>query len=112
MTVGYPLTKADLDNTLGREIGAVADALLVIHRRKVWLDDASHNTAFMTGTLAYTTPEDTLMRNAIGDLDNLYKLSHMTAGGLGVAAVCSVAALSDFFFSAKQLGGINWYGSL
>jgi hypothetical protein len=100
MSVGTPLLKADVDNTLSREIGEVWRALNTIHVRNLWLADSSHNTAFM-GTLGYTTPEDTTLRAAIADLDKLWQISH---------AAATQGAANDFFFNAKLLGGINWYG--
>lgn len=109
MSVGFSLSKIDLDNTLGREVGAVWSALEAIRNRNLWLNDSAHNQAFMVA-LGYSTSEDTTMRSALGDLDSLRKLSHATTGGLGVAAVGSTAALNDFFFNAKLLGGVNWYG--
>jgi hypothetical protein len=109
MTIGYQITKTNLDNVMGSEIGGLWNALLVVHTRKLWLDDSAHNLAFMN-TLSYTNPEDASIRAAFTDMDNLWKLSHATAGGLGVAAVGSTAALSDFFFNAKLLSGTNWYG--
>lgn len=114
MSVGSPLTKADLDNTLSREIGAVWTSLAAIHTRNLWLNDSSHSDAALLTPLGYTGPgastEITILRGAISDLDSLWKLSHATTGGLGVANVGSTAALNDFFFNAKLLGGINWYG--
>jgi hypothetical protein len=100
MTVGTPLLKADVDNSLSREIGDVWRALNTIHVRNLWLADASHNTAFMA-TLGYTTPEDTTLRAAIFDLDKLWQISH---------AATTQTPANDFFYNAKLLGGINWYG--
>jgi hypothetical protein len=100
MSVGLPLLKADVDNSLAREIGAVWSSLNAINQRSLWLADSSHNTAFM-GTLGYTTPEDTTLRAAIADLNKLWQISH---------AAATQSAANDFFFNAKLLGGINWYG--
>lgn len=110
MSVGYQVTKATVDNTVGAEIGAVWTSLAAIHARKLWLDDSSHSDANLLTPLGYTGSEITTLRAAFADLDSLYKLSHATSGGLGVANVGSTAALNDFFFNAKLLGGINWYG--
>ena len=100
MSVGLALLKADVDNSLSREIGAVWTALATINTRSLWLADSSHNTAFMQ-TLGYTVPEDTTLRAAITDLNKLWQVSH---------AAATQSPANDFFFNAKLLGGINWYG--
>jgi len=108
VTIGLPLTKTNLDNIMGMEIGAVWNSLDVIRVRLLWLNDAAHNTTFM-GTLGYTGPEDTTIRAAYTDLDSLRQIAHAT-GAKGVATIGQAAAANDFFFSAKGLGGPNWYG--
>ena len=105
MTVGPPITKADLDNTLNREIGAVWDSLLAIHNRNLWLNDSSHTDALLLTPLGYSGPgagtDITILRAAITDLDKLWQVSH---------AAATQGAANDFFFNAKLLGGIRWYG--
>jgi hypothetical protein len=100
VTVGFQLAKADIDNSVGREIGAVWESLAAINRRNIWLADSSHNLAF-TATLGYTTAEDVLLRAAVADLNKLWQISH---------AAATQGAANDFFFNAKLLGGVNWYG--
>lgn len=108
MTIGLPLTKTNLDNIMGMEIGAVWTSLNVIGVRLLWLNDSAHNTTFM-GTLGYTGTEDTTIRAAYTDLDSLRQIAHAT-GTKGVATIGQAAATNDFFFNAKALGGPNWYG--
>jgi hypothetical protein len=108
LSVGFSLTKTDLDNTVGREVGAVWTSLEAIRLRAAWLADSSHNQAFLVA-LGYSTSEDTQIRAAVNDLDSLRQIAHAT-GTKGVATIGAAAAANDFFFNAKLLGGVNWYG--
>lgn len=108
MSIGYPITKINLDNIMGAEIGAVWNSLDVVRNRLIWLSDSAHNLAFMN-TLGYTNPEDATIRAAYTDLDSLRQIAHAT-GPKGVANIGSAAAANDFFFNAKALGGTFWYG--
>lgn len=102
MTIGFPMTKADIDTRLGLEVGDLWKALAAIHARRQWLDDSAHNTTFMTtAPLSYTSGEDTTIRAAITDLDKLWQISH---------AAATQGAANDFFFNAKLLGGTNYFG--
>lgn len=109
MSVGFPLSKADLDNTMGREIGAVWSALDAVRLRALWLNDSSHSDANLLTPLNYGTSDITALRAAFADLDSLRQISHNT-GTKGVATIGQAAAGNDFFFNARLLGGINWYG--
>lgn len=100
MSVGFPLTKNDIDTKVGLEIGAVWNALDAINTRNTWLNDASHNTAALS-VLGYSGSDDTTLRAAVADLNKLWQISH---------AAATQGATNDFFFNAKLLGGINWYG--
>lgn len=101
MSVGYPISKAALDSTLGQEIGAVWGALDAVNRRNTWLNDSSHSDANLLTPLTYGSGEITTLRAAFTDLNKLWQISH---------AAATQASANDFFFNAKLLGGINWYG--
>jgi len=101
MSAGFPLSKADLDNTLGREVGAVWGALAAISTRNVWLNDSSHSDGNLLTPLGYSGSEITTLRAAVTDLNKLWQISH---------AAATQSPANDFFFNAKLLGGINWYG--
>lgn len=101
MSVGFPLSKADLDNTTGREAGAVWDSLAQVSKRNTWLNDSSHSDANLLTPLGYSGSEITTLRAAFTDLNKLWQISH---------AAATQASANDFFFNAKLLGGINWYG--
>lgn len=100
MSVGFPLSKNDIDTKIGLEIGAVWNSLAAINIRNVWLNDASHNLAALS-VLGYSASEDATMRAAVADLNKLWQISH---------AAATQSSANDFFFNAKLLGGINWYG--
>lgn len=109
MSVGFSLSKTDLDNTLGREAGAVWAALEAVRLRALWLNDSSHSDGSLLTPLGYSSSEVTTLRAAFADLDSLRQISHNT-GTKGVGTIGQTAAGNDFFFNAKLLGGINWYG--
>ena len=111
MSVGFPVTKADLDTKMALEIGAVATALEACRARLIWLNDAARNTPYLTTTLGYTSGEETTLRAAFADLDSLRQISH-GVGAKGIATIGSTAAANNFFFSAQQLGGVNWWGTI
>lgn len=101
MSAGYPVSKAALDATLGGEVGAVWAALAAVNGRNTWLNDTSHSDANLLTPLGYTGSEITTLRAAFTDLNKLWQISH---------AAATQASANDFFFNAKLLGGINWYG--
>jgi hypothetical protein len=101
VAVGYTIDKATLDNRAGALVTACWTDLDEIRKFKSWLDDAAHNTAYMTGTIGYTTADDTLLRAAFTDLDKLRQIAHAGA---------TQSAANDFFFSAKALTGITFTG--
>ena len=100
MSVGFPLTKNDIDTKTALEIGAVWSSMAAVHQRLLWLNDSSHNTAALQ-PLGYAGSDDTTLRAAFTDLDKLWQISH---------AAATQPAVNDFFFNAKLLGGVNWYG--
>lgn len=110
MSVGFTITKADLDIKMGLELGAVFTSLAAVTERLKWLNDSARNSPFLTTTLGYTSGEETTLRAAFADLDSLRQISH-GVGTKGVATIGASAAANDFFFNAKSLGGVNWWGS-
>jgi hypothetical protein len=80
----------------------VWDALQEAREFYLWLQD--HNTAALVA-LGVSSPDDTLIRNAMGDL----------AGSAGLWSVAHAkmtpSGASDYFANAKQLTGTNYAGS-
>lgn len=101
MSAGYPITKAGLDSTIGQETGAVWASLAAASARNTWLNDTAHSDANLLTPLGYSGSEITTLRAAFTDLNKLWQISH---------AAATQASVNDFFFSAKLLGGVNWYG--
>lgn len=101
MSVGFAVAKLDLDNTVAREAGAVWAALDAVNKRATWLNDSAHSDANLLTPLGYTGSEITTLRAAFTDLNKLWQISH---------AAATQASVNDFFFNAKLLGGVNWYG--
>lgn len=101
MGVGYAITKLDLDNTAAREVAAVWLALDAANKRNTWLNDAQNTDANMLTPLGYSGSEITLLRATFTDLNKLWGIAHATQ---------TQASTNDFFFNAKKLSGVNWYG--
>lgn len=98
MSIGYAITKTDVDNTMGRLVVAVRESLLDCVAFKKWLDDAALGTdAFLT-TLGYSAGEITTIRAAFSAMNSLNNIAH---------AAGTQASTNDFFFDAKKLTGIN-----
>ena len=101
MSVGFALTKADIDARAGSLVVAVRDALDRCRQMNVLLNDTNiippaGSDAFLQG-LGYTASEITTLRAAFTDLNSLYNVSHATA---------TVPSVNDFFFNAKKLAGV------
>lgn len=101
MSVGFPVTKADMDNLMGRQVLALWTALDDVRKFKAGLDDSIHNDAFLT-SLGYSTGDITALRAAYADLDKLRQISH---------AAAIQAATNDFWFNAKSLSGLSYTGA-
>lgn len=103
MTVGYSLTKADIDNRAAGTIVQIRDGLQRASDLCALLNDTNivANDAFLTG-LGYTAGDVTLLRAAFTDLgavsgSSLYRIFK------GQAAL---AGANDFMFNAKRLTGV------
>lgn len=102
MTVGYSITAADVNNMAGRLVVALWTALDDVTTFKAWLDDATHDDAFLNGlgiTGSASTGDVKTLRDSFADLKKLRDIAH-------AAATQSLA--NDFFFSAKKLSGITF----
>lgn len=97
MSIGFAITKADLDVRGGQLAMAVRDDLLQCAKLCDLLNDTSvfANDAALTA-LGYSSGEVTQYRAAFTDLKSLYSISH--GGALP-------GGPNDFFFNAKHLWG-------
>lgn len=94
MTVGFPLTKDQLDTQLGQIALQVRTGLTDAARLKALLDG---QTDPQLTALGYIAAEITLMRAAYTDLYNLNRVA---------TAQATQPAANDFFFNAKKLLGV------
>lgn len=95
MSVGFTLTKTDVDQQAANIALQVKRSLDAAHAFKAWLDDTIHQDSVLTG-LGYAAGDITTLRAAYADLDKLYQVAH---------ALATQAATNDFFFNAKNLLG-------
>lgn len=98
MSIGYPINKTDLDNSMGRMIINVRDSLKTCVAFKVLLDDTTILPDATLTTLGYSSGEITSIRAAFTAMNNLNNIGHGTG---------TQASTNDFFFDAKHLTGIN-----
>lgn len=100
MTVGYAITRVDLDNRMGALVAALRTDLQNIVEFKALLDDGSLLTdaVLQAAPFGYSPAETALIRAAFTDLKKLSDIA-------GSAAV--QAATNDFWFNAKHLTGIT-----
>lgn len=101
MTVGFPVSKADMDNLAGRLALALWKAFDDVRVFKAGLDDSIHNDAYLT-SLGYSAGDITSLRAAFTDLDKLRQISHNQA---------TQASGNDFWFNAKNLTGLSYTGA-
>jgi hypothetical protein len=100
MSIGYPITKADLDNRMGAAVVTLRDALIAIIALKAELDDSTILPDATLTTLGYSAGEITQLRAAFTDLAKLDAISRSTA---------TQAVVNDFWFNAKHLAGLNFH---
>lgn len=107
MAVGYTVSAGDVNNKAGALVTNLWDALDQVRRFKQWLDDATHNDAYLNGigiTGSASTGDVKLLRDSFADLAGsagLYVVAHGTFGPSGA---------SNYFATAKQLTGTNYTG--
>jgi hypothetical protein len=100
MSVGYPVTRTDLDNRMGGMIVAVRDALNACVQFKALLDDTTVlPDATLTG-LGYSAGDITQLRAAFAAMKSLSDISRSAA---------TQPAVNDFWFDAKHLAGLNFH---
>lgn len=100
---GFTIAAKDINDRAGALARAVWLALDDAHNFSSWLNDATHSdTALGPSGIGVTTADLLIIRNSFADLGSVNGL-------WGVAhAQKTVASTNDFFFNAKQLGGIYW----
>jgi hypothetical protein len=102
MTIGYPIVKATLDNTMGGLVVALRDSLNAIVSFKVLLDDTTILPDATLTALGYTgstaSGEIKIIRDSFTDLKKLSDISR---------AAATQSPASDFWFNAKLLAGVN-----
>ena len=100
MSIGYPVTKTDLDNLMGRLIVSVRDDLNACVTFKALLDDTSVlPDATLTG-LGYQSGEITQIRAAFSAMKKLSDIAR---------AADTQSPANDFWFDAKHLAGLNFH---
>ena len=98
MSIGYPITKTGLDNTMGGLVIAVRDSLNAVVAFKSLLDDTAVLPDSVLAALTYGTGEITTIRASFTDLKKLSDISR---------AAAVQAATNDFWFNAKLLAGTS-----
>lgn len=102
---GFELKALDINNRAGSLARAVWDSLEEARRFKLWLDDSTHTDALLGPSgVGVTTADLAIIRSSFADLggaSGLWAVSHGTFTPSGA---------SNYFFNAKQLGGIYWTG--
>lgn len=96
MTVGFPLTKDQLDTRLGQIALQVRDGLEEAVQIKALLDTISDAT-LLAAPFSYTQGEIDIMKSAYTDLYNLSRIANNLA---------TQAATNDFLYWAKKLLGV------
>lgn len=97
MTVGFPLTKDQLDTRLGQIAMTIRDQLLEASRLKAKLDTLTTSDLVALGYDETTKSEVSTMKSAYTDLDKLAQIANGQA---------TQATANDFLFWAKKLLGV------
>lgn len=97
---GYPVTRTDLDNLMGRLVVALRDDFIAIASFKAQLDDTSllTDTVLQAAPINYSSADTTQIRASFTDLAKLWDISR---------AAATQSATNDFWFNAKHLAGLN-----
>jgi hypothetical protein len=107
VSVGYPVTATDVNNTAGARVVALWKALDDVRALKLWLDDAAHTDAYLNGigiTGSVSTGDVKLLRDTFADLggaSGLWAVSHGTFAPGGS---------SNYFANAKNVTGVTYAG--
>lgn len=105
MSIGYPVTKVDLDNRMGGMVVALRDAFddIVVFKASQ-LDDAGMLPDATLTALGYTGSVSSGEIKQIRDaFTTLGLLATVSRGGL------TVPAQVDFWSDAKHLAGLNFH---
>lgn len=106
MAIGYPITKAALDSTMGGLVVSLRDSLTAIVQFNTLLNDSTILPDSVLTTLGYTGPsgtggtEEAIIRASFTDLVKLNDISRGTA---------TQASVNDFWFNAKHLAGLSFH---
>jgi hypothetical protein len=104
MTIGYPISKTDLDNRMGEAVVTLRDAFNTILSLKALLDDSTILPDATLTTLGYTGSSASLeiqqIRAAFADMAKLSDISR---------ALATQSSTNDFWFNAKHLAGLNFH---
>jgi hypothetical protein len=103
MAAGYQANLLDINNRAGALCVALWSDLEEVRKFKLWLDDSSHNDAFLTG-LGMVSADVTTLRAAFADLggtSGLWAVAHGTFAPAGA---------SNYFANSKLLTGVNYGG--
>lgn len=100
MSVGFPLTKGDLDSRAGSLVVAARDSLYNCSQFCFKLQNYATLTDPAMIAMNYTQAEVTTMKSAFLDLGGTGSSLYRIANGLAF-----VGSNNDFFFNAKLLTG-------
>jgi len=98
VSIGYPITKTTLDNTMGGHVVSLRNSLNAIVSFKVLLDDTAVLPDAVLTALGYGGGEITTIRASYTDLKKLSDISR---------AAATQASANDFWFNAKLLAGVG-----
>jgi hypothetical protein len=100
VTIGYAITKADLDNRMGAAVVNLREAFRTCESIFQLLQDTTMlpTSVMTTAPLGYTAGEDTQIRAAFTAIHNLYLFSKNQ----------TTTAMTDFWFDAKHLANLNF----
>lgn len=96
MTVGFPLTKDQLDTRMGQVALQIRDGLEEAEQIKALLDTLPDAT-LTADPFNYTATEVAWMKSAFTDLSNLSQVANSQV---------TVLAVNDFLFWARKLLGV------
>jgi hypothetical protein len=104
VSIGYPITKADLDARMGGMVVALRDAFDNIVLFKSLLDDATMLPDSVLTGLGYSGSVSSLEIQQIrNSFTSLSLLNTVSRGGSTVPSVV------DFWFDAKHLANLNFH---
>jgi hypothetical protein len=104
MSIGYPITKVDLDNRMGGMVVNLRNAFNDVVLFKALLDDATILPDATLVSLGYSGSVSSGEIKQIRDsFTTMSLLNTVSRGG------STVGSLVDFWFDAKHLAGLNFH---